>query len=96
MQPVLIRCSLTYITSGDIRIIKTLVVDKNAQGWIHSVIFGYILDLTKFTHPLLTLKRQGFSRNLRRFIYLSQRKYNAQYIHLDFDSDILDNIECFA
>lgn len=81
----LVRCSSAHLCEEDEKLFSQFTREDGAEQWVFDTTYGYLVHIGYFTHPLLELKRRGFSRDARVFFYHMIKKHNAYYIHFDCD-----------
>jgi len=88
LNTIIVVCSTAHLSETDNNKLKFLAVSEDNYPWIFNTVYGFIIDLTSFKHPLLAMKRCGMSKSLRKFTAYA-KKYQASYVHFGCDGEVI-------
>lgn len=90
-------CSKRHLTAQDTKRLEWLSNPSmlNHQDWIHDTGYGYLIRLDAYRYPLLALKENDISKNVRKLILNLMRKHEIRMIHFDCGANIIEGAEVF-
>ncbi|MBK5145561.1 hypothetical protein I2494_17925 [Budviciaceae bacterium BWR-B9] len=93
-----IICSTGHFTLKDNEMLEELARDNNDSGtgnYILSYNYGYMLRLYAIRKPVLDLKSNGISKELRKFIVAMMKFEAVDILIFDSDGDFIEGFETF-
>ncbi len=94
-----LQFSLAHISEDDNAVLYRISYcqDEFSDGeWIHFSGTGYLIRLDAWTHPVMQLKRLGFSKTCRRLVITLMKRHQLTYLHIDALGDVLPDFVTFG
>ncbi len=89
--------SITHMEETDISLLQVLSSNnqkgENYNEWIHDTPYGSVIRMYDFKRHLLSLKRGGISKLLRKNLIQMNRDRGYVIFHFDNDADYYPGIE---